>query len=137
IIPEPDAPVRREPTAMSRCLAPLTNSLEEGTIESMDDPSRGRSCSPEATFLSGVHKLARSDSGGPSAFHRTRSPFTRLRDVLARMRSDHPPSHPSCCQDLTCGKPLSERYYRRADGLTLCGACFERRQAEGRARAAT
>ncbi|MGH7235082.1 MAG: hypothetical protein ACREIO_01765 [Nitrospiraceae bacterium] len=103
----------------------------------MDEPSQGPASSPEAVFLRGLNRLARPDAGGSSPFHRTRSPFIRLRDVLAGVRADRSPVHPASCQDQTCGRPLTERYYRRADGLTLCGACFERRQQEGRASGAT
>ena len=106
-------------------------------MRTMDEPSQGPSSSPEAVFLRGLNRLARPDTGGSSPFHRTRSPFIRLRDVLAGVRSDRSPVHPSSCQDPTCGQPLTERYYRRADGLTLCGACFERRHEDGRAREAT
>jgi hypothetical protein len=102
----------------------------------MDEPSRDPPSSPEAVFLKGLNRLARPDTGGSSPFHRTRFPFIHLRDVLAGVRSDRSPVHPSSCQDVTCGKPLTERYYRRADGLTLCGTCFERRQEEGRAKEA-
>jgi len=80
-------------------------------MRTMDEPTQGPPSSPEAVFLSGLKRLARPDTGGSSPFHRTRSPFIR--------------------------QPLTERYYRRADGLTLCGACFERRQEDGRAREAT
>jgi len=106
-------------------------------MRTMDEPSRGPSSSPEAVFLRGLTRLARPDTGGSSPFHRTQAPFIRLRDVLAGVRSDRSPAHPASCQDQTCGRPLTERYYRRADGLTLCGACFDRRQQEGRAREAT
>ncbi len=106
-------------------------------MATMDDPTRSPSSSAEVVFLRGLNRLARPDTGGSSPFHRTRSPFIRLQDVLAGVRSDRSPVHPSSCQDLTCGQPLTERYYRRADGLTLCGACFERWQEDGRAREAT
>ena len=103
----------------------------------MDEPSQGPASSPEAVFLRGLDRLARPDAGGSSPFHRTRSPFIRLRDVLAGVRADRPPAHPASCQDQTCGRPLTEGYYRRADGFTLCGACFERWQQDGRVREAT
>ena len=102
----------------------------------MDGAASNRGDSPEATFLQGVGRLARRDQDAGSTFHQTRAPFTRLRDGLGRMRSDRPPSHPSSCQDPTCHNPLAGHYYRRADGFTLCGACFDRWQAGGRAREA-
>ena len=78
-------------------------------MRTMDEPTQGPPSSPEAVFLSGLKRLARPDTGGSSPFHRTRSPFIRLRDVLAGVRSDRSPVHPSSCQDPTCGQPLTER----------------------------
>src|SRR5207249_10839338 len=106
-------------------------------MRTMDEPPQGPPSSPEAVFLSGLKRLARPDTGGSSPFHRTRSPFIRLRDVLAGVGTDRSPVHPSSCQDATCGQPLTVRYYSCADGLTLCGSCLERWQEFGRVRQST
>jgi hypothetical protein len=75
-------------------------------------------------FVQGVDRLPET-AGRDAIFHQTRSPFTRLKEVMGRMRGDRQTPHPTLCQGPTCGAPLTDRYYRRADGLTLCASCFE------------
>ncbi len=96
----------------------------------------GKSGTPESSFLRGVFHLASRESLDSARFHRTRPPFTRLREVLARLRGSQPPVHPAHCQDPSCQQALGEHFYRRADGLALCPACFGRRRTEGLAREA-
>lgn len=91
---------------------------------------------PESSFLRGVFRLASRGNLDSDRFHRTRPPFTRLREVLTRIRAGRPPEHPARCQDPACQQPLAEHYYRRADGLALCPACFGRLPAAGLAREA-
>lgn len=75
------------------------------------------------TFLSRVNRLAKNPPR-QSSFHRTREPFVPLGDIVGRGGAGRGARHPAACQAPGCGAPLTEGYYRRADGLTLCAACF-------------
>lgn len=104
--------------------------LGSQTTMTNDPRSSGNSVDPR-TFLSRVNRLAKNPPS-QSTFHLTRQPFLRLRGVIGRLRMDRVAQHPSCCQAPGCSAPLTEGYHRRADGLTLCPACFRSRQEAGR-----
>lgn len=95
-----------------------------------DDTRRSQDPVESQTFLSRVNRLAKNPPS-QSSFHRTRQPFARLRDVVGNLRMDRGARHPSYCQGPDCAAPLTEGYHRRADGLTLCAACFQRCQQTG------
>ena len=77
-----------------------------------------------SNFFKRVERLAKEHKRESGSFHRTRGPFTRLQDVLARIRAERPVSHPSHCHNPDCGKPLSNHYYRRTDGYAICEICY-------------
>ncbi len=78
-----------------------------------------------SNFFKRVERLAEEHKGEHGSFHRTRGPFTRLQDVLARIRAKRLVSHPSHCHNPECGKPLRNHYYRRADGYAICEVCYK------------
>ncbi len=92
----------------------------------MPDAQPPRSSGEDSTFFKRVERLAERHQHDPAVFHRTRRPFTRLRDILGQIRAARPIGHPSHCQNSDCGKPLRDHYYRRADGYVLCETCFEK-----------
>ena len=92
----------------------------------MPDAQPPRSSGEDSTFFKRVERLAERHQHDPGVFHRTRRPFTRLRDILGQIRAARPIGHPSHCQNSDCGKPLRDHYYRRADGYVLCETCFEK-----------
>jgi len=77
-----------------------------------------------SNFFKRVERLAEEHTREPGSFHRTRGPFTRLQDVLARIRVERLVSHPSHCHYPDCGKALSNHYYRRIDGYVICEICY-------------
>lgn len=87
-----------------------------------DSQKSGDPVDPE-TFLSRVNRLAKNPPS-QSSFHRTRQPFVRLSEIVGRAGAGRGARHPLHCQAPGCAAPLTEGYHRRADGLTLCHACF-------------
>ncbi|MGH7164654.1 MAG: hypothetical protein ACREIS_03910 [Nitrospiraceae bacterium] len=102
-------------------------------MPSRDDSGAEGASTPETAFLQGVERVAENKGTAQPSFTRTRAPFTRLREVWTRIHFERPPSHPARCQHPACGQPITERYFRRRDGLTLCSTCFERWATEGKA----
>ena len=78
-----------------------------------------------SNFFEQVERLAEEHKRELGSFHCTRGPFTRLQDVLARIRAERPVSHPSRCHNSDCGKTLSDHYYRRTDGYAICEVCYK------------
>lgn len=73
-----------------------------------------------------VEELAKESRRDSKAFHQTRRPFMRLRDILGPIQAERALVHPSRCHAPGCVNELGERFYKKANGDVLCVDCYTR-----------
>ncbi len=100
---------------------PITNHLPEQSETPQTD-----FLLVDTRLLKRVEGLVQEVGRDSQAFHQTRRPFTRLRDILGPIQAERAPFHPSHCHAVGYAHELGERFYRRADGYVLCANCFAR-----------
>lgn len=78
----------------------------------------------DTRFQRKIETLANESTRDSKGFHQTRSPFTRLRDILDPIQAERSPSHPSHCQGTDCTQELDGQFFQRSDGYVLCPNCY-------------